>query len=177
MQNKTNKQREALRRLVITSAMIALSIVLCRMLGIQPNEVIRIEISFLPVAVVGAMFGPIWSGAAYGIADFVGAALTTGVNPLITLSKIIFGVMMGVCLHKKRRGLVYIILFFIISGIIVDIACMTPIFVFWFGYAPKAALAMRALNFAANVPIRIVLYFLTERYLGRFIFKAQREKL
>lgn len=174
---KTKNRREALRRLVVTSAMIALSIVLCRVLGIQPNEVIRIEISFLPIAIVGAMFGPVWSGAAYGIADFVGAALTTGANPLITLSKIIFGVMMGVCLKNKRRGLIYIVLFFIISGIIVDIACMTPIFVFWFGYAPGPALAMRALNFAVNVPIRIVLYFITERYLGRFIFKAQREKL
>lgn len=174
---KTKNRTEALRRLVITSAMIALSIVLCRVLGIQPNEVVRIEISFLPIAIVGAMFGPVWSGAAYGIADFVGAALTTGVNPLITLSKIIFGVMMGICLKNRRRGLIYIILFFIISGIIVDIACMTPIFVFWFGYTPSAALTMRALNFAVNVPIRIVLYFICERYLGRFIFKAQREKI
>ena len=64
-----SKSRNILVRLTTTAVMIAMSVVLCRLLGFPQTGVYRIEISFLPIAVVAMLYGPIWSGVAYGIAD------------------------------------------------------------------------------------------------------------
>lgn len=85
------KSRNIIIRLTTTAVMIAMSVVLCRLLGFPQTGSYRIEISFLPIAVVAMLYGPIWSGVAYGVADLIGAAIFTGINPLITLCKVLFG--------------------------------------------------------------------------------------
>ncbi|MBQ2732922.1 MAG: folate family ECF transporter S component [Clostridia bacterium] len=172
MQTKPAKVRTAIRRIVMCAAMTAMSVVLCRFLGISPaNSAFRIEIGFLPIAVIGMLFGPVWAGAAYGASDLIGAAVTTGINPFITLCKVLFGVMMGFAFKGKSRGLPFTALFFVITGIVVDILCMSPIFVHYFGYTAEAAFATRAISTLVNLPVRIALYYLTERTMGERIRK------
>ena len=89
------KTKNILLRLTTTAVMIAMSIVLCRLLGFPPTGTYRIELGFLPIAVIAMLYGPIWSGVAYGISDLIGAWIFTGINPFITLCKIAFGVVMG----------------------------------------------------------------------------------
>ena len=81
----SQNSRAALIRLTTTAMMVALAIVFARWLGFPQNGNFRIEISFLPIAVVAMLYGPIWSAAAYGLADFFGALLYTGVNPFIMI--------------------------------------------------------------------------------------------
>ncbi len=172
MLSRPAKVRIAIRRIVMCAAMTAMSVVLCRFLGISPaNSAFRIEIGFLPIAVVGMLYGPVWAGAAYGASDLIGAAVTTGINPFITICKVLFGVLMGAAFKGKRRGVLYSAAFFIITGIVVDILCMAPIFVHYFGYTADAAFYTRAVSTAINVPVRIVLYYLTERTMGERIRK------
>lgn len=172
MRSNPTKVRTAIRRIVMCAAMVAMSIVLCRFLGVAPaNSAFRIEIGFLPIAVVAILYGPIWAGAAYGASDLIGAAVTTGINPFITLCKVLFGVLMGVAFKGKKRGLIFITAFFVITGIVVDILCMSPIFVHYFGYTAEAAFTTRALTAAVNVPARIIVYYLTERTMGERIRK------
>ena len=172
MQSNPAKVRTAIRRIVMCAAMTAMSIVLCRFLGISPaNSAFRIEIGFLPIAVVAMLYGPVWAGAAYGASDLIGAAVTTGINPFITLCKVLFGLLMGFAFKGKRRGIVFTALFFVITGIVVDILCMAPIFVHYFGYTAEAAFYTRAITALVNVPVRIALYYLTERTMGARIRK------
>ena len=172
MQSRPAKVRTAIRRIVMCAAMTAMSIVLCRFLGFSPaNSAFRIEIGFLPIAIVGMLYGPVWAGAAYGASDLIGAAVTTGINPFITLCKILFGTLMGFAFKGKKRGLPFCTAFFVITGIIVDVICMAPIFVHYFGYTAETAFYTRAITAAVNVPVRIVLYFLTERTMGERIRK------
>ena len=104
MQTKPAKVRTAIRRIVMCAAMTAMSVVLCRFLGISPaNSAFRIEIGFLPIAVIGMLFGPVWAGAAYGASDLIGAAVTTGINPFITLCKVLFGVMLIFRFARKAQ--------------------------------------------------------------------------
>ena len=57
MQSNPAKVRTAIRRIVMCAAMTAMSIVLCRFLGISPaNSAFRIEIGFLPIAVVAMLY-------------------------------------------------------------------------------------------------------------------------
>ncbi len=163
----SQNSRAALIRLTTIAMMVALAIIFCRYLGFpQGGSAWRVEISFLPIIIVAMLYGPIWSGVAYGLTDFIGALVTTGVNPFILLCKIVFGFLMGLCFYKKEKiGLVRNILFFVIAGAVVDIGMMTPIFVYGFGNPFKAALVARLIAYAVNTPIRIVLVAIAEKLL------------
>ena len=145
--------------------MVALSIVFCRVLGFPTTGMWRVEIGFLPILIVAILYGPVWSAVSYGLADFIGALIYTGINPFILLCKIVFGLLMGVVFHGKEKiGLPQNILFFLLVGFVVDIMMMTPIFVFMFGYTWKAALIWRLAAFSVNTPVRIVLTVLTDQF-------------
>lgn len=177
MSTRPAKVRGTVRRIVICAAMTAMSIVLCRFLGFSPaNSAFRVEIGFLPIAVIGMLYGPAWAGAAYGASDLIGAAVTTGINPFITLCKVLFGVLMGFAFKGKRRGLLFCTAFFLIAGIVVDVACMTPIFVKYFGYTAEVALTTRAISAGINAPVRIALYYLMERTMGERILSLAPQR-
>ena len=167
--------RTTLLRMTVCAMMIALAIVLCRLLGFPQTGAYRVEISFLPIAVVAMLMGPIWAGASYGLADFIGAAVTTGINPFITLCKIAFGAAMGFAFYKKKPGVIRSIVFFIAAGIIIDIGMMMPIFIYGFGYGVKAAFNYRLIGFAVNTPVRILLMILTGKYLMPLLSRYQKK--
>ncbi len=161
--------RKTLIKITVTAVMTALSIVLCRFLGFPPSGAYRIEIGFLPISIVAMLFGPVWSGISYAMSDFIGALIFTGVNPFITLCKLLFGVLMGLFFHRKNITVIQTVLFFLFCGIVIDVALMTPIFVFMFGYELKAALTFRLIGFAVNTPVRIVLFLITQKLLKKVI--------
>ena len=157
--------------------MVALSIVFCRVLGFPTSGMWRVEIGFLPILIVAILYGPVWSAVSYGLADFIGALIYTGINPFILLCKIVFGLLMGVVFHGREKiGLPRNILFFLLVGFVVDIVMMTPIFVFMFGYTWKAALIWRLAAFSVNTPVRIVLTVLTDRFLLPSVCKYTKKK-
>ncbi len=171
------RSRQALLRLTTTAMMVAVGVVLCRLLGFPQTGAFRVELSFLPIAVVAVLYGPVWSAAAYGLCDFIGILLFPfggSINPFIILSKTVFGLLMGLCFYKKEK-ITWLrnILFFILAGAIVDIGMMTPIFIFMFGYDLKAALVFRLIGYAVNTPARILIFGLSVSY----IFPAVKKQL
>ena len=163
---------------VTTSAMmVALSIVFCRVLGFPTSGMWRVEIGFLPILIVAVLYGPVWSAVSYGLADFIGALIYTGVNPFILICKIVFGLLMGLVFYGREKiGLPRNLLFFLFAGFIVDIVMMTPIFVFMFGYTWDAALIWRLAAFSVNTPVRIILTVLTDKFFLPSIYKFTRKK-
>lgn len=156
--------------------MTALSIVLCRLLGFPQSGNFRIEIGFLPIAVIAWLYGPIWAGVAYGLSDLIGAAIFTGVNPLITLVKVAFGVAMGVSFYRRRPGFLRSLVTFLLIGVVLDVGAMLPIFVFWFAYTPETALVGRLIGFAVNTPVRVLFTWLLFGALERTGFPGRKEK-
>lgn len=173
---RKNDSRPLLK--VTTSAMmVALSIVFCRVLGFPTSGMWRVEIGFLPILIVAILYGPAWSAVSYGLADLIGALLYTGVNPLILICKIVFGLLMGLVFHGKEKiGFPRNLLFFVFAGFVVDIVMMTPIFVFMFGYTWDSALIWRLAAFSVNTPVRIILTVLTDKFLLPSIYKYKRVK-
>ncbi len=165
-----NKKIKPLLKLSITAVMIAMSVVVCRFLGFSPeNTPFRFEIGYLPIAILAYMYGPLYSGTAYLIADILGSfASGYPPNPWIAACKLIFGVLMGLFLYHRlaaRSGrkisLPRIILCFSVIAVAVEIVAMSPIFIMLYGYTPGFAYGSRALNALINLPIRIFLFYFT----------------
>lgn len=172
-----SEAHESLIRLTTCAMMVALSVVFCRLLGFPQNGATRVEIGFLPIAVIAYLYGPVWSAAAYGLADFIGAAIFTGVNPFIMLCKIVFGFAMGLCFYRRERiGIARNAIFFVLIALIVDIGLMTPIFIHMFGYKPLGAVTYRAVGAVFNTPVRIVCLALAEHTLFPLIRKRNPDR-
>ena len=153
-------------RVTICGAMVALSIIFCRLLGFPQTGAWRVDFGFLPIAVVGLLFGPIWSGVSYGLADLVGALIFTGVNPLITLQKVFVGVVMGLFFHHRTRiGTPRILISLALIAIFLDFAAMVPIFHYYFGKLWGDALLSRALSAGVNFPLRVIVLLVCDRHL------------
>lgn len=90
-----------IRKICRVAALIAIEIVFSRFLSIN-TETIRIGIGFLPIALCGILYGPLWAGAAAGIADALGTLITPfGIYFPITITAILTGISFGMFLHKK----------------------------------------------------------------------------
>ena len=57
------EQKSNTKRLVVLAFLIALEIILTRFCSIQ-TPIVRIGFGFLPVAMMGILYGPIWAGSA-----------------------------------------------------------------------------------------------------------------
>ena len=67
-------KKTATRDMCEVAALIALTIILSHFASIK-TDTIRIGFGFVPIALCGMLFGPVWAGVAYGIADMAGALL------------------------------------------------------------------------------------------------------
>ena len=174
-----NSRHAFLIRLSLAAMMAALSIVLCRLLGFSPGDrMVRIEIGFLPVALIGALFGPLWGALTYGVADLVGSLVTTGMNPLILVCKILTGFLFGF-LPKRRHGAILpTVLVMLTVGVVIDVLLMSGVFTVY-GYAPTyfSAMLTRLANAGVNLPIRILLYLLTVSAAEPAIKRLERSLL
>ncbi len=96
------KNNSKVTRLITISLFIALEIILTRFLSIN-TPFIRIGFGFLPVAMLGIMYGPLWAGISYAIGDVLGMLIFPGgaFFPGFTLSAALTGVTYGVILYDK----------------------------------------------------------------------------
>lgn len=94
-----------LRVLIQVALLIALEIVLSRFLSIT-TPIVKIGFGFVPIAICGMMFGPVWAGVAGTVADLIGATLFPigTFFPGFTLSAALTGIVFGLFQHKRKRG-------------------------------------------------------------------------
>jgi len=164
--NKFGVALTPLEKITLTAVMTALSIVLCRFLGYSPaNTMFRVEIGFLPIALLGLLAGPLYSLFGYGLSDLIGSLVTTGMNPLILACKATFGLFLGLFLYRRRPSLPLILLTLFVLGAGVDVFLMSAVFKVM-GYAPSysAALYTRTINALVNYPIRVAVLYLVCRF-------------
>ena len=132
-----NKQTWNVKTLVFLALLIAIQLVLSRVLVIDLG-VYRITFGTIATVLAGLWMGPIAGGVEGGVADIIGCFMKGyGVNPLITLSAITWGIVAGIALSGvigtlglTTAGLVMIGANFyaIMPGRLVQFAIMTPIY-------------------------------------------------
>lgn len=91
------------KKIVMVSMLIALSVILSRILGIEISNTQRIGFSFIPAAICGALFGPWMAGFAGAIGDVVGYLLkpTGGYLPGFTVTAFLVWMIYGLFFYKK----------------------------------------------------------------------------
>ena len=92
----------SLQTLCRVAALVAIQIVLERFCSFN-TPLLRVGFGFIPLAVCGMLYGPVWAGAAGGLADVLGTFLSPyGFYPPITLTAILLGVVFGLFLHREN---------------------------------------------------------------------------
>ena len=165
-----------LRTLCRVSVLIALEIVLSRFLSIN-TPIVRIGLGFIPIALCGILYGPIWAGSAAGIADFLGTFLTPyGIYPPITITAILTGVSLGLFLQKKKSRNVKFFPNILLCTLVNTVGLSLFLQTYWLsllGNAPYFELMAARL---IQCGILIVLYFIMIPLLQKLAVILERSK-
>jgi len=150
------------KTLVITSLLIAITIILARFLAINTSFV-RISLEFLPIALSAILSGPIIGGITGAIADIIGATLfpTGTFFPGFTLSAFLAGIFYGIFLYKKELTIIRIIIAVIIKVIVVDLILVTLWLIILYKLPLEALIVARLIKSSLIIPIEVsMIYFI-----------------
>jgi len=161
------------RKIVIMSLLIAMNIILMRFLAIQTFE-FRISFGFIPLAIMGMLYGPIFAGIGAAVADFLGVVLFPppggGFFPGFTLTAFLMGVVYGLFLHKSPVKLWHVCA----SATIVTVVLQFGINTFWLYIIMDtgviALLPTRAIQMLLMTPVQIagIAFVTNERFKNIF---------
>ncbi len=111
---------DKVRKLVVVSLFIALHLILNRFLEIPISNFGKISLSFIPISVVGAVFGPGTAIVAGIIEDLLGVMLFPkgAYFPGFTVTAALNGFIYGYLLHNREDNVKYVIAAGVLSTII-----------------------------------------------------------
>lgn len=161
--------------IVTVGVLTALSVLFRLFLGYPQTGNTRYDLGFLPIAAVGQMFGALWGGVAYVLADLVGTFFTgQSPYPPITLCKFLFGAIFGLYFHGRRLSLPRILLCVLTISVVVDLVAMPLALSPLMGAGAYAILVQRLVQVAVMFPVRTVSIWLMDRYIGKYYMEKYR---
>jgi len=154
------------RRLATVAILVAIEIVLSRFCSIQ-TPIVKIGFGFIPMAIVAALYGPIWAGAAYGVADFLGATLFPigPYFPGFTLTSILTGLLFGLLLYKKQESVWPAIVAATLNNLVLGLLLNSYWLSILWGNAFVALLPTRIVQCAVMIPLQAVAILLLQKKL------------
>ncbi len=156
-----------------TVALLTAMYVALQFVAIQPNEMLKISFSFLPLALVGALFGPVPAMLAGGVGDLLQYLVkpTGAFFPGFTLSAILDGLIFGLILYRQRPAVWRLTLSRIAMILVVNIGLNS----IWLHllYGSSLFVWMRVVKNVIQLPIDIVMMVV----LFRVVEKALPAKL
>ena len=145
--------------MVITMALlIAIEVVLTRFLSFN-TQFLRIGFGFLPVAVMGMMYGPVWAGIGYAIGDVLGMLIFPSgpYFPGFTLSAFLTGLVYGLLLYKKEVTWQRTLIASMIISVVINLGLDTLWLSILYGKGYIPILVGRLVKFPLAVAIQTVL--------------------
>ncbi len=152
-------KRSATTRLVVIAFLIALEIILTRFCSIN-TPILRIGFGFLPVAMIGILYGPVWAAIGYAIGDILGMMIfPSGVYfPGFTVTAVLTGFVFGFFLHNKEKITWKTVLPASLIIILVLNLCLDTLWLsIMFGDAFIALLPTRIVKCVVMLPIHLIL--------------------
>lgn len=147
-----------IKTMVTVALLIALEVVLTRFCSIQ-TPYNRIGFGFVPIAICGMMFGPVWAGVAAGISDILGATLFPTVGAYFfgfTISAVLMGVVYGLCFHNRTITWKNVALAVGINGLVVSLFVTTAWISLLYGSPYFTLIPTRILQNAITIPVHFV---------------------
>lgn len=145
------------KKIVILAFLVAISVILTRFCSIN-TDILRIGFGWLPAAIAGIMFGPIWAGAAYAVADVLGMMIFPSGSffPGFTLTAFITGCVYGY-MYKKQPSVKNIIIPVLIVCMVLNLILDTLWLKILLGQGYFVLLPPRIIKCAVMVPIQFFL--------------------
>ncbi len=169
MPEKT-KERFATRTVVLLGLMVSMEIILERVIAIPVGDITRFSIGKTVVILSGLWFGPASGALAGAVSDILGGILQgygLSINPLITLSSMLWGVIPALfrplMAGTKTRRAVVLCGSIVLNSVISTLILTTLGLIVMYGYSFFVLLPIRLAQFAALTPTYCVvcclLYF------------------
>ena len=145
------------RMLVHLSILLTIEIVLSRFFSIS-TPIVKISFAFVPLALCGILYGPVWAGVLWGLADLLGANLfPVGMYfPGFTLSGTLSGVVYGLFLYKRHCPLGNIAVLVFIQRIVIGLGLSTYWLTFLTDVPFTVLFTTRILQAVILIPLQIV---------------------
>lgn len=127
---------------------------------------------FLPIALAGALLGPVGSMIVGGLGDLVGAHLfpAGAYFPGFTLTNVLVGLVCGLVLHRRRPDWIRAAVAVTVSLAVINLL-LNSLWLHMLAYVPDrgylAWVGVRAPNYLVEVPVNTVLLYLMLRALQR----------
>lgn len=156
------KTKWSITTIAIIGVFVALEIILERMFAISAGDFIRLSFGKICVILMGMWFGPL-AGAITGLlSDVIGALMQGyGVNPLITLSAVTWGVIPAIAKKLMKGSTGKKLAIFAVAMLITSALCnlvFTPLgLVMYYGADYRAIIGLRCIQFAIATPVYIVI--------------------
>lgn len=145
------------QKLAILSVLVALQIVLARFCSFNAWNA-RIGIGFLPVALSGILFGPLYAALVAGLSDFLGALLfpVGAYFPGFTLTAALMGAGFGIFLYR-RLSLLRILAAVALNQLVFSLLLNTLWISILYGADFRGLLSSRFLQLLVIAPIQFLL--------------------
>ena len=170
---KNNKKFDTVK-LTRIALLIAMEIVLSRFLSIK-TPVVKIGFAFIPLSVIGMMYGPLYGGIAGALCDFIGAILFPigAYFPGYTLTAALSGATYGLFLQNGgAKSLAKVTVASIIINLVYHLGINTYWTTFFTGKGYLALLPTRIFSNVVLMPMEIIVIMITYRFLVERIEKA-----
>lgn len=168
------KSLKRTQTLTTVGILLAIQMLLSSFGVFQLTESVKISLAHLALAPTAMLFGPAAAGIQGALSDFLGYLLkpTGPYFPGFTLTALLGGVIYGLLLYRTDRKLWQIILARLIIVVFVNIGLNTVFLAMLYGPAQWAALPLRAMKNALQLPVDCVLLAAVCRAVSRIPIKA-----
>lgn len=150
-------------------AMMTAVLVVLSFYTFRPTEFLKISFGFLPISIVGALYGPVLGGMVGVAADLIGFMINPTAPYFIgfTISGLCSGFIYGLYLYGKNVSLLRVILAKLTISLFVQIGLNSIWLNIQFGTPIIAMLPARLLKNAVLLPIEVALMFAVLKGLER----------
>ena len=153
------------RMIVIIGLMIAFEVVMHRLLGIQ-TPIVQINFGFVPIIIIAILYGPFYSGLAWGMADVIGTLLfpTGAFFPGFTITAFLSGVIFGIFLFKAKSYITSTVVSVLIVNIFMNMLLNTYWLTVLYQRGFIILLPDRLIKCAITIPVQIIAIYLIQKY-------------
>lgn len=169
-------QKTFTTQLIVMAFLIALDVILTRFLSLQ-LPIARIGFGFLPLAITGYLFGPMWAAVSGVLGDLLGMMVFPSGQyfPGFTLTALILGAIYGLGLHNKTvtwgRTLITVLIVVIVGTVVLNTLWLNVMY----GKAVVAMLPTRFLQAGIMVLVQFILIQLVITGAAPVLSKIQRQ--
>ena len=157
------------------AVLLAMEVVLSRFFSIA-TPITKFSFAFVPLAVCGALFGPVWGGVMGALADLLGAILFP-IGPYFpgyTLNNALHGVALGMALKEGRRKWWQLALALVFNHVVIGIF-LAALWGHMLTDNPYWAVAgARVVQAAVMAPVQFIIIRLMQRPVERYADLSHR---